>query len=267
MSDDPVLYSSPLLQVASFRCPADDTRWRTTNVIDSPAPLVAFPQLPVGVRPAGSFPVLATPNLAMLYNPGQEYERRLVDARGDSCLYIVLHAPALESLEREECVIRDGQLVATHAPVDRMSYLQQHLIARHLAGERRDALFVEETALQLLRDVLRREAAHAVRDAHRALAEAAKELLVSTMTEPLSLHELAARLAVSPFHLARVFRRETGYSLHAYRIHLRLRQALMRLPESRGNLTGLALELGFASHSHFTDTFRRTFGVPPSAVA
>ena len=45
MSDDRVLYASPLLQVASFRCPAHDTRWVTTNVIDSPAPLVAFPQL------------------------------------------------------------------------------------------------------------------------------------------------------------------------------------------------------------------------------
>jgi AraC family transcriptional regulator len=267
MSDDRVLYASPLLEVAFFRCPPHDVRWRTKNVIDSPAPLVAFPQLPVGVRPTGSSPVLATPNLAMLYNPGQEYERRLIDARGDSCIYIVLHSPLLASLEREDCVIRDGELVTTYAPVDRGAYLQQHLIARHLAGEHHDALFVEESALQLLRSVLRREAARATREAHRALAEAAKELLVATMTEPLSLHELAARLCVSPFHLARVFRRETGYSLHAYRIHLRLRQALVRLPESRGNLTGLALELGFASHSHFTDSFRRAFGVAPSAVA
>jgi AraC family transcriptional regulator len=267
MSDDRVLYSSPLLDVASFRCPAHDTRWRTMNVIDSPSPLVAFPQLPVGVRPIGSSPVLATPNLAMLYNPGQEYERRLIDKRGDACIYIVAHAPALESLEREACVIHEGHLTATYAPVDRTAYLEQHLIARHLAGERHDALFVEETALRLLRSVLGHEAARATPEAHRALAEAAKELLVSTMTEPLSLHELATRLCVSPFHLARVFRRETGYSLHAYRIHLRLRQALVRLPESRGNLTALALELGFASHSHFTDTFRRAFGVAPSAVA
>jgi AraC family transcriptional regulator len=267
MSDDLVLYSSPLLDVASFRCLASDTRWRTMNVIDSPAPLVAFPQLPVGVRPSGSSAVLATPNLAMLYNPGQEYERRLIDDRGDACIYIVLHAPALESLEQEGCVIHEGRLLATHAPVDRADYLHQHLIARHLAQERHDALFVEETALHLLRSVLRRRELRAAPAAHRALAEAAKELLVATMTEPVSLHELAARLSVSPFHLARVFRRETGYSLHAYRIHLRVRQALVRLPESRGSLTSLALELGFASHSHFTDTFRRAFGVAPSAVA
>src|SRR3954468_4804088 len=161
MSDDRVLYSSPLLDVASFRCPAHDTRWGTMNVIDSPSPLVAFPQLAVGVRPIDSSAVLATPNLAMLYNPGQEYERRLIDQRGDSCIYIVAHAPALESLERDACVICDGELTATHAPVDRTAYLEQHLIARHLAGTEHDALFVEETALRLLRSVLGPHAARA----------------------------------------------------------------------------------------------------------
>jgi len=63
-----------------------------------------------------------------------------------------------------------------------------------------------------------------------------------------------------------VFRRQTGFSLHQYRTQLRLRLALERLPESAGSLTSLAFELGFASHSHFTDTFRREFGVAPSAV-
>ena len=101
---------------------------------------------------------------------------------------------------------------------------------------------------------------------HRELAEAAKELLAGSLAEPLGLHELAARLSTSPFHLARVFRAQTGYSLHQYRKHLRLRLALERLSESDGALTALAFELGFASHSHFTDSFRREFGLAPSAV-
>jgi len=37
-----------------------------------------------------------------------------------------------------------------------------------------------------------------------------------------------------------------------------------RLAEGNGDLTGLALELGFSSHSHLTDAFRHAFGVPPS---
>ena len=68
------------------------------------------------------------------------------------------------------------------------------------------------------------------------------------------------------FHLAHRFRARTGLSLHAYRTHLRLREALRRIAEPETSLTDLALDLGFASHSHFTDSFRRTFGRPPSAV-
>jgi AraC-like DNA-binding protein len=47
---------------------------------------------------------------------------------------------------------------------------------------------------------------------------------------------------------------------------LRLRAALEELPECRGDITRLALDLGYSSHSHFTYAFRREFGVPPSAA-
>ena len=268
---DRELFASPLFTIAEFICPADDARWRETNVIDSPGPLVAFPHMAVGVRLAGGTAVLATPNLVMLYNPGQEYERRLVDARGDKCVYIVLHEPVLHELEESRGAVRDGCLTVSYAPADCVSYLHQHLLARHLESGTPEALLVEEAAVRLLRSVVRDAPESGTRrsptrSAHYELAECAKELLAASIAESLALHELAARLDVSPFHLARVFRRETGYSLHEYRTHLRLRLALARLPESRGSLTSLAFELGFASHSHFTDTFRREFGVAPSAV-
>ena len=68
------------------------------------------------------------------------------------------------------------------------------------------------------------------------------------------------------FHLARVFKARTGFSLHAYRNQLRLRAALERLAEPGVDLIDIALDLGFSSHSHFTETFRRSFGKTPSAV-
>lgn len=38
----------------------------------------------------------------------------------------------------------------------------------------------------------------------------------------------------------------------------------MRMAEGRSNLTDLALDLGFADHSHFTNAFRREWGISPS---
>jgi AraC-like DNA-binding protein len=104
------------------------------------------------------------------------------------------------------------------------------------------------------------------KERHRQLAEEAKEALAASLKGTIGLEELGRTLGQSPFHLARVFRQETGYSLHEYRQQLRLRLGLERLHDSTGSLTALALELGFVSHSHFTTAFRREFGLPPSAV-
>ena len=102
--------------------------------------------------------------------------------------------------------------------------------------------------------------------AHRELAEAAKAELAAAPAARTTLDQLARRLHVSAFHLARVFRAETGFALADYRRTLRLRAALERLPDSGRDLSGLALDLGFSSHSHFAASFRREFGVQPAVL-
>jgi AraC-like DNA-binding protein len=68
-----------------------------------------------------------------------------------------------------------------------------------------------------------------------------------------------------------VFRHIVGVPIHRYLIRLRLRASLERLASvdepggAAWDLTGLALDLGYSSHSHFTDSFVREFGLTPSA--
>ena len=52
--------------------------------------------------------------------------------------------------------------------------------------------------------------------------------------------------------------------LYRYQTLLRLGRALERLPE-REDITDLAFELGFSSHSHFTAVFRSELGMTPSS--
>lgn len=80
------------------------------------------------------------------------------------------------------------------------------------------------------------------------------------------LPELAGALGVSPFHFARVFRAETGMSVHQYLLRLRMETALERLSRGEMDLSRLAFDLGFSSHSHFTATFRKQFGRRPADV-
>lgn len=106
-----------------------------------------------------------------------------------------------------------------------------------------------------------------VRAIARALREGADGLTVekALLRRPSPMAEGRA-VNVSPFHLARSFRRQTGYTLHEYRTHLRLRAALERLADGDEDVAVIARAVGFSSHSHLTASFRRAFGVPPSCV-
>ena len=98
----------------------------------------------------------------------------------------------------------------------------------------------------------------------RDLVEAAKLAVNARLESPPSLVELARSLGCSPFHLSRTFHRTAGLSLRRYALRLRARLAADRLAADARDLTGLALDLGFADHSHFTNAFRQEWGLPPS---
>ena len=89
-----------------------------------------------------------------------------------------------------------------------------------------------------------------------------KELL-ATSPGSLSLTQIASRVGASPAYLTDLFRRAEGMPVYRYQLRLRLAMALRRLPEV-DDITGLALDLGFSSHSHFTAVFKSVFGVTPS---
>src|SRR4030095_7294495 len=104
----------------------------------------------------------------------------------------------------------------------------------------------------------------ATRQAHRDLVDATRVVLARRFRDRLSLGDIARAVFSSPFHLDRVFRRETGTSLHRQLTRLRLRHALEHLADCKPDLTMLALDLGFSSHAHFSHAFRREFSCTPS---
>ncbi|HEU4892148.1 MAG TPA: AraC family transcriptional regulator [Vicinamibacterales bacterium] len=95
------------------------------------------------------------------------------------------------------------------------------------------------------------------------LIRRAKEFLTANFREPLQLADVAAAAGGSPAYLTDVFRRCEGVPLHCYLTQLRLGRALLDVPHTN-DLTALALDLGFSSHSHFTFSFRKLFGCTPS---
>jgi AraC-like DNA-binding protein len=122
----------------------------------------------------------------------------------------------------------------------------------------------EEAALALLRSALDSSPADDPSGPRtRCLIRRTKEYLEAHLACHLRLSDIARAVGGSPAYLTDVFRRAEGLPLHQYLMQLRLARALVELPGA-SDLTRLALDSGFSSHSHFAACFRRAFGCTPS---
>ena len=131
----------------------------------------------------------------------------------------------------------------------------------------------EESVIAIVASVLRRayggrpaRANSRSSETHRDLAHRARAALLQSVAVRVTLGSLARQLGVSEFHLCRVFHEQTGMTLHSFKTEVRLRRGLEMLGDSDSDLSRIALELGFSSHSHFSDTLRRRFGKTPTAI-
>lgn len=265
--------------LGEFHCAPSDPVWRRRNEI-GPVPHIVFPGTGVGIAPDGGSPFTADATQIILYDAGRPYRRRLVDPRGDHCTFLAIHPTWLGALAAEHAfggVAGSGtrprftteRTVATAPTV----LLLRSLLAALRSGEP-DQLLVDEALAGLVEAALRAggngvgtaAGSEATRRRHERLVEDTKALMASDPSRVWALADLGRTVGASSFHLHRVFRATTGVTIHTYQQRLRLREALAVLGAGADDLASLALGLGFSSHSHFTDRFRREFGVTPSAA-
>lgn len=146
-----------------------------------------------------------------------------------------------------------------------LAFQQAHLELLHgLRSGAEGAAEPEEVLLDALGCLLRDSVAVRSRPSVAAWRLACvEEAMLARAGDNLGVGELAALAGCSPFHLCRSFREGTGQSLRQFRLQLRLANALGRLADGETNLAALACDLGFSSHSHMTEAFRRALGRSP----
>ena len=86
------------------------------------------------------------------------------------------------------------------------------------------------------------------------------------LSEDISIDELAERVYLSKFHMMRLFRAETGSSIHGYITQRRLLLARDMMAEGM-SATESCFRSGFRSYSSFTRTYGRHFGTTPTGRA
>jgi AraC-like DNA-binding protein len=96
------------------------------------------------------------------------------------------------------------------------------------------------------------------------LTGAVAAFLEEHYAEPLTLERVAAALGRSQRHLAAVFRRQMGITVHEHLTQLRLRAA-MQLIRQGNKIEAVSLLVGYRSKRNFYRRFKEQLGVTPLA--
>ena len=282
-SVEQIFLRTPLLGMGEYKCRPDHPQFRGGG--PEACPYIVFSRSSVRLLPNRGPKEVCTPVTVNLLDVGDSYERQPVSAEGVNCEWIAISPNLLREIaglvssdlrDRSASVFR-----RCVAPISARTFAAQRMFFSAIRGSPAVAtLAVEEAAMALVEAALREAFTFDSRETRspgnlrrknaargRDLVDATKAILSRDCWNDLSVAELAARVHCSPAYLSRTFSRLSGLTLHEYQQQIRLRASLDLLAEGRFNGAGIASQLGFANHSHFTDVFRRRFGVTPGAFA
>lgn len=80
----------------------------------------------------------------------------------------------------------------------------------------------------------------------------------------ITLSRTAREHSISPEHLSRIFKKETGLSFHEYLTSIRLKEAerLLKLEEKK-SVSEIAFSCGFNDSNYFSHKFKTVYGLSP----
>jgi AraC-like DNA-binding protein len=212
--------------------------------------------------------VVGTPSHAVFFAADTPYRIGFPGGIGDRAITLRF----AEELAPERFARGDGEILKSQGLLPASAMMLRNLLWTQLARAEADEFEAEALGLDLLDMSLKsvrsgNPAAKSAAQARRTRAlERVKEAVALAPSHRWTIAKLAEIANLSPFHLCHVFRDRVGTSIYDYVLHERLAQTLDAVLDCGDDLTTIALDAGFASHSHFTARFRSFFGCTPAAL-
>lgn len=219
---------------------------------------VIFPYWGLFEYSVGGTAWLVDPNQILFVTPGSEFkDAHPVPGTGHAAMIV---NPA-ESLLQE--LVGRGTTSSPFERGSRQATRDLLLLGARLRsfGEEDDPLLKDEWTIHAIREAMDEHPRR--QNPGPDLVRRAKEFLHAHSGERLPLDLIARAVGTSPVYLSQEFTRTQGVPLYRYLMGLRLSRALLELPHC-SDITGLAVYLGFSSHSHFSSTFKRYFAMTPA---
>jgi len=258
------LLDTAVVSVRDVSC-LGECRHRSAEECGTATQLV-FPYRGVYLRHVGSAQTVADANHVLLFNSGEAYQVSHPIDGGDASVALALAEHVLHELAPNGSLQpgRTGfrqQALRIDARAQALVALLRHALRQGSI----EPLEAEGLALTLASRSLgpRTSRAAGATHARQRLVDRAKLLLASDLGRRWTLAEIAADVGGSPVYLTQAFKQVEGMPLYRYQLQLRLARALDLLGDDI-DLSALAQQLGFTSHSHFSAAFRQSYGRSPS---
>jgi AraC family transcriptional regulator len=261
------LLSTQIVSLRNVRCEGA-CQHRTREESASTTHLV-FPYRGIYLRHVGKDQAVADANHVLFFNASEGYQVSHPVAGGDSSLSLTLSDPILRELAPSAILSDRGAATGfrlQHQGIDPRAQALVALLRHALEHVTVEPLEAENLTLTLVCRSLGPRTSHECRATHgsRRLTDRVKVLLASDLSRRWTLAEIAAEIRGSPVYLTQVFQQVEGIPLYRYHLRLRLARAL-DLIARYDDLSTLAADLGFSSHSHFSAAFRQAYGRSPTA--
>jgi len=226
---------------------------------------LVFPYRGIYVRHIGRDQAVADANHVLFFNADEAYQISHPVDGGDASLVLVLPVPLLSELVPPPLLNGQRSFRRQHQRIDPRAQALVALLRHTLDSHTIEPLEADSLSLTLVCRSLGSRTSHEPRGSHghHRLVDRAKILLASELSRRWTLAEIAAQVGGSPVYLTQVFRQVEGVPLYRYHLRLRLARALDQIAHY-DDLSALAADLGFSSHSHFTAAFRQVYGRSPT---
>jgi len=226
----------------------------------------------------GSYKIsLAEQNSYLLYNPARDLPMDLVLQKGTWMVTVLVsitkfhslfsqdadHVSFLSPENRDKKYYMDGKITPAMA-------VALHQLMNYNRNDTIKQLYFKAKSYELLSLYFNKEEDANI-DACPFLADEenmrkikhAKEIIVSRMTDPPSLNDLASEIGLSLKKLKEGFKEVYGDTVYGFLLDHKLEYARQLLDSGQHNVNEVGLKVGYSTGSHFISAFKKKYGTTP----